>query len=397
MSASHTAVGTTEIVIAGVGMTPVGEHWELSLRELALQAITAALEDAAGLQPQMLLVANMLAPVLSGQSHLGSLLADFAGLRGLEAFTVEAAGASGGAALRQASLALASGQLDIALVVGVEKMTDRVSSDLESALATASDSDYESVQGSTRTAQAALLMRRYLHEFKAPATALAGFPLAAHAHAVANPLAMFRKAISAEAYAKAPMLSEPVSVFDAAPNADGAAAVVLARRSILPEFPDRPLVGVLGSALSTASPALHDQPDPLTLTAVARSAELAMKRAGVAPGDIDLVELHDTFSIYAALSLEASGFSDRGKGWTLAENGNLDRGGKLPILTFGGSKARGDCGGATGVYQAAEATLQLQQRAGDAQVPGARIAMTQCIGGSGGTCATLILGSLEPS
>jgi len=384
-----------DIVIAGLGMTPVGEHWNLSLRELALQAITAALEDAAGLRPNILYVANMLSPMLSGQTQLGALIADFSGMRGVEAVTVEAAGASGGAAMRQAELAIASGSADLALVVGVEKMTDRVSSDVESALSTASDVDYEAVQGSTRTAQAALLMRRYLHEHGAPTDALAGFGLIAHANAVANPLAMFRKAISPEAYAKAPMLSEPVTIFDAAPNADGAAAVLLARRGVFPENPDRPTVGILGSAVATAAPALHDHDDPLTLTAAARAAETAFKRSGLTTEDVDFFELHDFFSVYAAMALEASGFASRGTGWKLAQDGEGSRDSKLPILTFGGSKARGDAGGATGVYQIAEAALQLQGRAGEAQVAGARIGMTQCVGGSGGTCATHLLGVLE--
>jgi acetyl-CoA C-acetyltransferase len=384
-----------DVVVAGLGMTPVGEHWDLSLRELALQAITAALQDAAGLPPQAVYVANMLSPILSHQSQLGALLADFAGFRGIEAVTVEAAGASGGAAVRQAQLAIASGAVDQALVIGVEKTTDRVTSEVESALSTASDVDYEAVQGSTRTAQAALLMRRYLHEHGAPPDALAGFGITAHANAVANPLAMYRRAISPEAYARAPMLSEPVTVYDAAPNADGAAAMLLARRGTFPENPDRPTVGILGSAVATAPPALHDQEDPLVLTAAARAATTARKRARIDVGDVDFFELHDFFSVYAALALEASGFAERGKGWKLAQDGHGNREGDLPILTFGGSKARGDTGGATGVYQAAEAVLQLQGRAGEAQVAGARIGMTQCVGGSGGTCATLVLGLVD--
>jgi acetyl-CoA C-acetyltransferase len=395
MTPSARPPAPAEIVVAGLGMTPVGEHWDTSLRELALEAITAAINDAAGLRPNVLYVANMLSPMLSGQSQLGALLADFAGLDGIEAVTVEAAGASGGAALRQAELAIASGAVDFALVVGVEKMSDRVGSEVEAALSTASDVDYEAVQGATRTAQAAMLMRRYLHEHKAPADALAGFGLTAHANAVANPLAMFRRALKPDAYARAPMLSEPVTIYDAAPNADGAAAILLARRGSFPENPDRPTVGVLGSAVATSAPALHDQDDPLVLASAAHSAQSAFERADVGLDDIDFFELHDFFSIFAALALEATGFAERGQGWKLAQDGQIARDGRLPILTFGGSKARGDTGGATGVYQAAEAVLQIQGRAGDAQVPEARIGMTQCVGGSGGTSATHILGALE--
>src|SRR3990172_5477411 len=224
----------TDIVIAGIGQTPVGEHWGISLRNLALDAIQDALKDASGLKPQALFVGNMLAPNLSNQAHLGALIADYAGLTGIEAITVEAAGASGGAALRQGYLAIASGMVDAALVVGVEKFTDKIGSEVEEALSTTSDSDFEAVQGMTAAAQAALLMMRYMHENDVPANGFAGFALTAHTNGVANKNAMFRKAIKAETYAKSEMVSDPLNMFDMAPNADGAAALVLTRRDLLP-------------------------------------------------------------------------------------------------------------------------------------------------------------------
>jgi acetyl-CoA C-acetyltransferase len=162
----------TDVIIAGVGQTPVEEHWQISLRELGFMAIEAAMQDVGGLRPQALFVANMLAPSISNQAHLAVLIADFAGLVGIEAATVEAAGASGGVAIRQAYLAVASGAVDVALVAGVEKMTDQTGSGVEAAIATTIDSDFEAVQGLTPTAQAALLMRRYLYEFGAPREAL---------------------------------------------------------------------------------------------------------------------------------------------------------------------------------------------------------------------------------
>ena len=382
----------SQVIVAGVGMAPVGEHWDRSIRELALEAIRQALEDAASPSPQCMYVANMLAPVLSRQTQLGAMLADFAGLRGIEAATVEGAGASGGLAVRQGYLAILSGEVDVALVVGVEKMTDQVGAAVEAALSTAADMDYETVQGVTRTAQAAMLMRRYLYEHAAPPDALAGFSLTAHANAVNNPKAMFRKAIRAEDYAHAPMVSEPVTIFDAAPMADGAAALVLARSGALPERPDRPAVRVLGSAAATSALAVHDQQDPLVLEAAADSVQRAYRQAGVTPEQIDLFEMHDLFSIYAALALEAAGFAERGKGWRMAQDGKIALDGQLPVLTMGGSKARGDAGGATGVYQIAELALQLQGRAEGSQVEGAQIGMAQCLGGSGATAATHILG-----
>jgi len=390
-------VNSNDVWIVGVGLTPVGEHWEKSLREIALEAIAAALAEAPGLSPQALYVANTLAPALSGQSQLGSLLADFAGLRGVEAMTIEAAGASGGAALRQAYLALKAGAIDVALVVGLEKVTDQAGPALQAALATATDADYEAVQGITPTAQAALIMRRYLHESGAPADALAGFSLVAHANAVGNPYAMFRRAIKPEDYSRAGMVSEPVNMYDAAPVADGAAALILARSSALPPAGPLPAVRVAGSSLAIAAVALHDRRDPLVLEAANHSANQAYRQAGVTADDIDFFELHDPFSIYAALSLEAAGFAARGQGWRLAQDGGITLQGRIPITTLGGSKARGDTGGATGVYQVAEVTLQLQGRAGPSQVEGARIGMAQCLGGSGGTAATHILVRVDPA
>jgi len=384
-----------EILVAGVGLAPVGEHWEKSLRSLALEAMNAAVEDAGGVRPQALFVGNMLAPALSGQTHLGVLLADFAGWRGIEAATYEAAGASGGVALRQAILGLASGAVDRALVVGVEKLTDRIGSSVEAALAAAADADFEAVQGVTPASQAALLMRRYIHEHRVPDHGFAGFCLNAHANAVGNPRAMYRKAIRLEDYVSAPMLSDPINLFDAAPVADGAAALLLTRAEAH-DLPQRsPRVAVLGSAVATGPLALHDQPDPLGFETAALSARRALTQARASAEEIDLFELHDVFSIYAALSLEAAGFAERGQGWKLAAEGGISRDGRIPINTLGGSKARGDSGGATGIYQVAEVVLQLQGRAGECQVEGARIGMAHCLGGAGATAATHVLRSCD--
>ncbi|HMK07575.1 MAG TPA: thiolase domain-containing protein [Anaerolineales bacterium] len=382
------------VYVLGLGLTPVGEHWGISLRELALQAMRAAMADAGGVRPQALYVANTLAPILSGQTHLGALLADFAGLHGIEAASTEAAGASGGLAIRQACLGLTSGAFETALVVGVEKITDRVGTGLDAALTAWSDADHEAVHGLTAASQAALVMRRYLYENNAPPDALAGFSLTAHQNAVGNPNAMFRKAISLQDYSRAGMVSDPVNLYDAAPLADGAAAILLGRSSVARQ-PDRPPVQILGSAAATSRLAIHDQPDPLVMPAAVASAERALRAAGVTREQVDLFELHDSFSIYAALALEAAGFAVRGLGWQMARNGTIALDGVLPLLTLGGSKARGEAAGATGVYQVAEVALQLQGRAGASQVPQARVGMAQCLGGAGATAATTILARVD--
>ncbi len=383
------------IYVAGIGLTPVGEHWDRSLREIALDAIEAARADAGGLRPQALYVGNMLAPALSGQTHLGALLADYAGLRGIEATAFEAAGASGGVALRHACLALASGEIDSAIVVGVEKLTDRIGPAVAAALAGAADADFEAVQGVTPSAQAALLMRRYLHEYRVPPDGLAGFSLTAHANAVGCAHAMYRRAITAEDYARASKVSDPVNLYDAAPVADGAAALLLTRRDSYPPGGTLPAARLVASAAATSALALHDQDDPLALTAAGQSAERAYAQAAIGPSDIQVFELHDVFTVYAVLTLEAAGFAERGQGWRLAQAGDIARSGRIPISTFGGSKARGDSGGATGVYQVGEVALQLQGRAGSSQVTGVRFGMAQCLGGAGATAVTHILARAE--
>src|SRR5215207_1479210 len=385
----------TDVVIAGIGQTEVGEHWEIGLRELAFAAIQEAVKDSGGLKPQSLFVGNMLAPNLSNQAHLGVLLADYAGLLGIEAVTIEAAGASGGAALRQGYLAVASGMVDAALVLGVEKFTDKIGSGVDEALASTSDSDFEAVQGMTPTSQAALLMKRYIHEYEVPKGGFAGFALTAHANGVGNKNAMFRKAIKPETYAKAEMVSDPLNMFDMAPNADGGAAVLLTRRELLPDHFSHPLVKIAGSASASDTLALHDRKDMLYFSTSQTSAGKAMKQSGALLDDIQLFEYHDAFSIYAALQLEAVGFAIKGQGWKLASDGQIGLKGKIPCATLGGMKARGFPGGAAGVYQAVDAAVQLRGQAGSNQIPNAKTALIQALGGPASTAVSHMLQRLD--
>jgi acetyl-CoA C-acetyltransferase len=387
----------TEVIITGIGQTPVGEHWEFSLRDLALDAIQDALKDSGGLKPQALFVGNMLAPNLSNQAHLGALITDYAGITGIEAVTIEAAGASGGAALRQGYLSVASGMVDVALVVGVEKFTDKIGPSVEEAIASESDSDFESMQGMTTTAQAALLTKRYIYEHQVPANGFAGFALTAHANGAGNKNAMFRKAIKPETYAKAQMVNDPLNMYDIAPNADGAAALVLTRRDLLPSngHTSRPLVKIAGSAASSDRLALHDRKDMLYFDTAQLSAGRAMKQAGVILDQINFFEYHDIFSIYAALALEAVGFAVKGKGWKLAADGEICLKGKIPCATMGGMKARGFPGGAAGVYQAIEAVTQLRGQAGANQIAGAKVGLIQSLGGPASTAVSHILKKID--
>lgn len=385
-----------EVVIAGIGQTPVGEHWDVSLRTLAARAIQAARKDAANkgaadLKPQALYIGNFLASSVSHQSNLGALLTENVGLSGVESFSVEAAEASGAAAFHLAYLAVSSGLIDVAMVVGVEKYTDLVGPQSESAVAEMTDYDYEAVQGITPAAQAGLLMQRYLYEYGVKREVFGAFPVLAHANAVHNPNAMYRRAIRQEAYNKAGIVSDPLNLMDVAPYADGAAAILLARSDVLPAGFDRPWVRVTGSSVVTDRLALHDRPDLLAFEAAGLSVERACRQAGCLPQDLDFFELWDAYSIYAVLSLEAACFARRGEGWRLAREGKLGLQGELPILTMGGQKARGNPLGAASVYQLAEAAMQLRCEAGPNQLLRARRALVQSLGGPASTAVTHIL------
>lgn len=374
--------------ITGIGMTPVSEHWGISLRELAAEAAQKALETAGLKTVDAVYVANAYGSTYNFQTHTGALIADYIGLRGIEAYTIEAADASGGAALRTAHLAVASGLIESALVVGVEKVTDIVGSERVKARTVSLDADYESSHGATLTALAALLMRRYMYEYGVELSAFEDFSINAHANGQRNEYAMYRNVIKAGAFARAPMIADPVSLFDSAPDGDGAAAVVIVPANRAADQHPAP-VQIIGSTVATDSFMLQDRADMLYLQAAANSVQQAMKQAQVTLNDIDIFEMHDMFTILSVLSLEAAGFAERGKGYEMGNQTSLT--GRIPVSTFGGLKSRGNPAGATGVYQAVEACLQLRGEAGANQVKGARTAMLQSLGGIASTAVTHIL------
>ncbi len=379
-----------DVAIIGVGQTKVGEHWDTSLRHLALEPLQAAMADAGVARADALYVGNMLSGELTGQEHLGALVADFAGLRGIETFKIEAACGSGAAALRVGYVAVAGGLADIVIVVGVEKMTDTLGPDTTTALAMAADGDYEAAQGVSFVAINALLMRRYMHEYGYSHQDFAPFAVNAHRNGINNPYAMFRFPVKAERFTRAKMICDPINLLDSSAICDGAAAVVLAPAGAARALSAAP-IRIAASAVGTDTLAVHDRRDPLVLDGAIISTRRAYEQAGVGPEDINLFELHDAFSIMAALSLEAAGFADKGQGLQLALDGEIGIEGRVPVATMGGLKARGHPVGATGIYQIVEVVQQLRGLAGDNQVRNARLGMAQNIGGSGATVVTHIL------
>lgn len=380
-----------EVAVLGIGQTRVDEHWDKSLKELAGDAVLEALKNANLTGAEALYVGNMMSGAANHQQHLGASIADWVGMRYTSAVHIEAVCGSGSAAFRSALMAVASGAMDTVVAVGVEKMTDSPGNEITAQLAIAADADWELDQGLSFVALNALIMRRYLHEYGWTKNHFAAFSINAHANGAHNPFARFQEPISEAAYQKASMVADPINLMDASPMGDGAAAAVLVPAEWLRSRGVKQIIKIVGSSAATDTIAIHSRRDPLWLSAAERSAREAYTQAGVTPNDIDVFELHDAFSIMAALSLEACGFAERGQGPRLANDGEILPTGRIPIATRGGLKARGHPVGATGMYQIVEVIQQLRCEATGTQVENARIGMTQNIGGSGSNILTHIL------
>jgi acetyl-CoA C-acetyltransferase len=379
-----------EVAVLGIGQTPSDEQWDKSLRELAGDAVLFALQDAGLESVDGVYVGNMISGSANHQQHLGTYIADWVGMRHAAAMRIEAACGSGAAAFRTALMAVGSGAVDTAVVVGVEKMTDSPGAQITAQLATAADADWELDMGVSFVGLNALIMQRYMYEYGWKHEDFAPFSINAHANAVHNPFARFQEPITEEIYKRAPMIASPINLMDASPMADGAAAAVLVPAEFLRRN-GHPVIRVAASSAATDSISVHNRRDALWLSAAERSARQAYSQAGVGPELIDLFEAHDAFTIMAALSLEACGFAERGKGPRLALDGEIRPDGRIPIATRGGLKARGHPVGATGMYQIVEVVQQLREQAGPTQIHGARVGMAQNIGGSGSNILTHIL------
>jgi acetyl-CoA C-acetyltransferase len=374
------------VSILGVGVTRAGEHYAESLATLARQAAEAALEDAGGASPEALFVASAHAGSLAGQENLAAFLADRLDLCGAEIHGVEADAASGGSALRLAEIAVAGGAFETALVLAVEKVSDVLPDRVQQARARGLDTELDGWVGLTPAAAGGLLMARYLHEHRLDPLALAPFPRLAHENAVTAAHAFLRREISTAAYERGPFVARPLRLLDCAPEADGAAAVVISSAP-----PGMRAVRIRGSSVASGPLALAARRDPTRLETAERSARTALQVAQRSLGEVSFFELDDALSILAALSLEAVGACDRGRAVHDAARGRFARGGELPICTFGGDKARGNPIGAAGLYRIAEAVWQLRGEAGANQVRGAKVALVQSLGALGATAVTHVL------
>jgi len=369
-----------EVAVIGAGMTRFGELWDSSLRQLFADAALEALKSAGADRLDSVYVGNMSAGKFVDQEHVAPLVVGELGLSGVAATRVESACASGGVALRQAFIEVASGMSDFVLAAGVEKMTD--GADVTAALATAADQEQEAYHGITFPGLYAMIARAHMERFGTTEEDLAWVAVKNHKHGALNPKAQFGREVTLEQVMSSSMVAEPLRLLHCSPVSDGAAAVLLCPLDQAKRYTKRP-VQIIGSGLATASMALADRPDPATLDAVKQAAERAYSMAGIGPGDVQIAEVHDCFSIAEICCIEAAGLVEKGKGGEAARTGFTALGGRVPVNTSGGLKSKGHPVGASGIAQAIEVFEQLRDAAGPRQVEDARIGLTQNMGGSG--------------
>lgn len=383
-----------DVAIIGVGMTRFGELWDRSIRSMGIEAGLGAIQDAGiySTDLEALYMGNMASGLLIKQEHLAPLIADFVGMTKLHlpATRIEGADASGGLALRQAYIAVASGIHDIVLVGGMEKMTDVGDARATGIMASAADQEWETFHGATLPSLYAMMARRHMHEFGTTPEMLGSVAVTNHYHGSMNPMAQFQRAIKLEMALGSGIIADPLRMFDCAPLSDGAAALVLCPLERAKEFTDDPVM-IKGSGLATDSLALHDRESITSMAATRVASDRAYRRAGITVKDVDVAEVHDSFSIGEIMAVEDLGFFERGTGGQAVLDGELRLGGRIPINTSGGMKARGFPPGAAGIAQAVEIVHQLRGKAGERQVKDARIGLTQNVGGTGATAVVHIM------
>ncbi len=375
-----------EVAVMGVGMTKFGEHWDKGFRELIAEAGAKALEDAnlSGEEIDAAFVGTMAAGSLIGQEHIGALIADQMGLTPIPVVRVEGACASGGLALAQGFLAVASGYHDVVVVGGVEKMTDLSTPQVAQILGGAGDQEWEAFLGATFPGLYAMIARRHMHKYGTTEEMLASVSVKNHKHGAMNPYAQYQRELTMEAVLNSKMVAEPLKIFDCSPITDGAAALILAPVEIAKKYTDN-YTTIAASAKATDTLALHDRESITTLKATKTAAKKAYERAGIAPKDVDLAEVHDCFTIAEIVATEDLGFFEKGEGGKAAIDGRTALDGEVAINTSGGLKACGHPVGATGIKQAVEIVWQLRGEAGPRQRKDAEIGLTHNVGGTGAT------------
>jgi acetyl-CoA C-acetyltransferase len=379
-----------DVAAIGVGMTKWGELWDKSLRTIFTETALLAIDDAGVDRIDSLVVGCMSSGLFVGQEHLGSMLADDLGRIPVPAARVESACSSGGLALRQGFIEVASGISDIVLVAGVEKMTDVTGCEATYALGTAADQEYEGFHGLTFPGLYAMMAVAHMHKYGTTREQLAMVAVKNHENGSKNPLAQFPFKVTVDAVVNSVLVADPLRILDCSPITDGAAAVVLCPADMAKTM-KKPAVRIAGSGQATDTIALSSRKDITWLESTKLAAEKALALAGRKIEDLHLFEVHDCFTIAEIMITEALGLADRGRGGRAVEDGLTSLKGKFPVNPSGGLKAKGHPVGATGVAQAVEVIKQLRGEAGERQVKGAKRGLTQNMGGTGGSSVVHIL------
>lgn len=381
------------VAIVGAGKTPFGAFPDLDLRTLAVAAGEKALKNA-NLGPESIesfYLGNFAGPQFTDQNHLAPYISTALGMTGIPSTRFEAACASSGAAFFQAFLGVASGVYEVAMVVGVEKMTCQPTPRVTEILAGAGDCATEVKAGSTFPSLFAMIARRHMHDFGTTREHLSAVAVKNHANGALNPDAQMRKVITLEQAMNARPIAEPLNLYDCSLISDGAAAVVLCAAERAREFSERP-VRILGVGQASDFVALDRKSDITTFPAVRAAAKKAYGMAGLGPKEIQFAELHDCFTIAEIVAMEDLGFVGRGCGGFFTAEGGTRRDGAMPINASGGLKAKGHPVGATGVAQICDLVQQIRCEAGERQLQRHSIGLAQNLGGSGATCVVTILG-----
>lgn len=383
-----------DVAIIGFGLTKFGELWDKSFRQLISEAGAKAIINSGieGKEIDAIYVGSMSSGRFIGQEHIGALVADTAGFSHLNipSTRIEGACASGGLAVRQGYLSIASGVNDIVVVGGIEKMNDVGGSTATETLATAADQEWEAFFGATFPSLYAMIATRHMHEYGTTREQLAKVAVKNHANGALNPNAQFQKEISIETVLNSSIVSYPLGMMDCSPVTDGAAAIVLCVAEKAKDYTNK-LVKIIGSGQGSDTLALHSRRDICTLDATVYAANMAYKQANITPVDVDLAEVHDCFTIGEICAIEDLGFVKKGEGGKAVEQNITTTDGTIPINTSGGLKSKGHPVGATGVAQIVEIVEQLNGEAGQRQINDPRIGLAHNVGGSGATCVVNIM------
>lgn len=378
------------VAMVGVGVTKFGKH-DLTCAELFAEAAAEAFQDA-GIEPrqvQSLYFGNAVGEFGESQAHMGPQMASALGIPHIPTTRFETACASSHAAFRHAVMEVASGESEIVLVGGAERVLTMETDKSTEVFAIAADAFFEQPVGITFPGVFALIARAHMAKYGTTEEQMAHVAVKNHHHGTMNPKAQFQKEITVEQVLKSAKIADPLKLYDCCPFSDGAAAVILtspevARRTRKP-------VWVKASAQASDSMALHDKRDLARGLATERAARTAYSQAGLTPADVDVVELHDCFTIAEILASEGLGLFEPGTGGRGAEKGETALGGRIPINTSGGLKAKGHPIGATGAAQVAEITAQLRGEAGPRQVEGAKVGLVHTLGGNTATVLVSLL------